>query len=254
MHSLSPGKTPLEPKHSRIIELELRHMSQLFNSMDASPLENKDLNSDVEEFIVSSSEEYRPDQALTLRIYLHEWPAEDPTDVVRNSIHNYFAYRADLNRLAFRRLMRRGRTSLLIGLLFLAACLVTIKILPGDLGGTWARIVRESLTIAGWVAMWRPMEIYLYDWWPLRRKGRLYQKLSQIPVQIDFKRKKLSAFSAKNTEDKKLEQAVAKPNLSEMSEDEIDRNLMGTFPASDPPSWTLGVERDKQSFSENQIE
>ena len=254
MHSLSPGNTPLEPKHSRIIELELRHMSQLFNSMDASPLENKDLNSDVEEFIVSSSEEYRPDQALTLRIYLHEWPAEDPTDVVRNSIHNYFAYRADLNRLAFRRLMRRGRTSLLIGLLFLAACLVTIKILPGDLGGTWARIVRESLTIAGWVAMWRPMEIYLYDWWPLRRKGRLYQKLSQIPVQIDFKRKKLSAFSAKNTEDKKLEQAVAKPNLSEMSEDEIDRNLMGTFPASDPPSWTLGVERDKQSFSENQIE
>ena len=55
-------------------------MSQLFNSMDPSPLENKDLNDDVEEFIVSWSEEYRPDQALTLRIYLQEWPAEDPTD------------------------------------------------------------------------------------------------------------------------------------------------------------------------------
>ena len=80
MHSLSPGNTSLEPKHSRVIELELRDMSQLFNSMDPSPLENKDLNDDVEEFIVSSSEEYRPDQALTLRIYLQEWPAEDPTD------------------------------------------------------------------------------------------------------------------------------------------------------------------------------
>ena len=80
--------------------------------------------------------------------------------------------------------MRRGRTSRPIGLLFLAACLVTVKILLGDLRGTLAGIVRESLTIAGWVAMWRPMEIYLYDWWPLRRKGRLYQKLSQIPVQI----------------------------------------------------------------------
>ena len=80
MHSLSPGNTPLEQKHSRVIELELRDMSQLFNSMDPSPLENKDLNGDVEEFIVFSSEEYRPDQALTLRIYLQEWPAEDPTD------------------------------------------------------------------------------------------------------------------------------------------------------------------------------
>jgi len=51
------------------------------------------------------------------------------------------------------------------------------------------------------------------------------------------------------TEDK--DRTAAQPN---MSEDEIDRNLMGTFPASDPPSWTLGVERDKQSSSENQIE
>jgi hypothetical protein len=46
------------------------------------------------------------------------------------------------------------------------------------------------LTIAGWVAMWRPMEIYLYDWWPLRRKSRLYQKLSQMPVQMIPKTKK----------------------------------------------------------------
>jgi hypothetical protein len=185
MHSLPPpGNTALEQKHSCVIELELSDISQLFNSMDPSPFEKKDLNDDVEEFIVSWSEEYRPDQALTLRIYLQEWPAEDRTELVRNSIHNYFAYRANLNHLAFRRLMRRGRTSLLIGLLFLATCLATSKLLLGDIEGTWARIVRESLTIAGWVAMWRPMEIYLYDWWPLRRKGRLYRKLSQIPVQI----------------------------------------------------------------------
>jgi|SRR5581483_10587495 len=185
MHSLpSPGNTAREQKHSGVIELELRDIGQLFNSMDPSPVEKKDLNDDVEEFIVSWAEEYRPDQALTLRIYVQEWPAEDRTELVRNSIHNYFAYRANLNHLAFRRLMRRGRTSLLIGLLFLATCLATSKLLLGDIEGTWARIVRESLTIAGWVAMWRPMEIYLYDWWPLRRKSRLYQKLSQIPVQM----------------------------------------------------------------------
>ena len=50
------------------------------------------------------------------------------------------------------------------------------------------------------------------------------------------------------TEDK--DRAFAQPNMSEMSEDEIDRNLMGTFPASDPPSWTLGVERDRKPASE----
>jgi hypothetical protein len=184
MHTLSPDNLSLEPKQSCVIELELRDTSQLFNSMDPSPLENKDLNDDVEEFIVVSAQEYRPEQALTLRIYLRDWPGEDPTDVVRKSIHNYFTYRSNVNRLAFRRLMRRGRTSLLIGVLFLAACLITTSLVLGDLEGTWARIMSESLTIAGWVAMWRPMEIYLYDWWPLRRTSRLYQKLSQVPVQV----------------------------------------------------------------------
>jgi len=44
--------------------------------------------------------------------------------------------------------------------------------------------VRESLTIAGWVAMWRPMQIYLYDWWPLLRRSRIYAKLSHMPVEF----------------------------------------------------------------------
>ena len=51
-----------------------------------------------------------------------------------------------------------------------------------------------------------------------------------------------------------LERTASQPNSSEISEDEIDRNLIGTFPASDPPSWTLGVKRDKQSGRESQTE
>jgi hypothetical protein len=36
----------------------------------------------------------------------------------------------------------------------------------------------------------------------------------------------------------------------EMSEVEIDYNLMGTFPASDPPSWTLGVGPHRHAHEE----
>jgi len=32
--------------------------------------------------------------------------------------------------------------------------------------------------------MWRPMQIYLYDWWPVRQRGRVYAKLSQMPVEV----------------------------------------------------------------------
>jgi hypothetical protein len=48
-----------------------------------------------------------------------------------------------------------------------------------------------------------------------------------------------------------METEKCKPNDGEwMSEEEIDYNLMGTFPASDPPSWTLGIRRDKSSCDE----
>ncbi len=35
-------------------------------------------------------------------------------------------------------------------------------------------------------------------------------------------------------------QAATAAGAGEMKEAEIDENLEGTFPASDPPAWTLG--------------
>jgi len=49
---------------------------------------------------------------------------------------------------------------------------------------TASAIVRESLTIGGWAAMWRPLEIYLYDWWPLRDERRVLERLSRMKVRL----------------------------------------------------------------------
>ena len=35
--------------------------------------------------------------------------------------------------------------------------------------------------------MWRPLEVFLYDWWPIRAEGRLLQRLSTMPVRIEYK-------------------------------------------------------------------
>jgi hypothetical protein len=178
-------------KNSRTIELEVRETKQLFNSMDPSPFREKDLDTDAEAFIESWAQEFPADAEVTLRVHLEQWPAEDPTGLIRDAVHNYFGYRARQDDLEFRRLMQQGRVSLTIGLMFLICCLVVIKTLAGSSTDTWAGVVRESLTIAGWVAMWRPMEIYLYDWWPLRRRVRIHKKLSLMPVEVVPKRKPL---------------------------------------------------------------
>jgi hypothetical protein len=83
--------------------------------------------------------------------------------------------------------MRDGRRSLAIGLLFLFACFVAREFM-GALGdGPIASFMQESVVIAGWVAMWRPMEIYLYDWWPLRRRRRILELMSRMSVRLELR-------------------------------------------------------------------
>lgn len=148
----------------------------------------KDLDDDAEEFIVSWAQEYSLDEPIRLRIHLDQWPPEpegqDARETIKNAVHHHFSHRAEITNLELKRLLNQGRTSLLIGAVFLSACLVASQMLVGRDVGTGAAILRESLTIAGWVAMWRPMQIYLYDWWPVRRRRRVYTKLSRMSVEV----------------------------------------------------------------------
>jgi len=176
-------KTSKDLHAPRLIELSLGEVSQLFNSMDPSPFTKKDLDQDAEEFIVSWALDYPLHDPVKLRIHLEEWPADDPTNPITEAIHHYFRYRSNINGLDFRRLMKEGRQCLVIGLLFLGVCLLVTELISSN-APAWAIFIREGLTIAGWVAMWRPMEIYLYEWWPVRRKGQIYAKLSEMPVEV----------------------------------------------------------------------
>lgn len=168
---------------AHIIKLKVRDIDQLFNSMDPSPFIEKDLDDDAEDFIVGWAREFPRETPWRLNVQLEKWPGEDVQKVIRQAVHNHFAHRAELAELEFRNLMRQGRTSLMIGLSCLATCLIISHALPAQ-AGTWASVLRESLTIAGWVAMWRPMQIYLYDWWPLRHRERVFAKLSEMPVEV----------------------------------------------------------------------
>ena len=168
----------------RLIELNVHDVAQLFNSMDPSPFNEKDLDRDAEEYIVSWAREFPVDAPVALRVHLEHWPDVNPTGIISDAVHHYFAYRAAITDLEFRRIMKEGRLTLLIGLVFLASCLLATRTLIPAGNGGWQGYVRESLTIAGWVAMWRPMETYLYDWWPVRRRGAVFRKLSVMPVEV----------------------------------------------------------------------
>lgn len=166
------------------IQLRLRDLAQLFNSMDPSPFHERDLDADAEEFIVGWAQEHPKDRELELEIYVNELPSREKTDGVEESLQHYFRMRSEAKEREFRRLMRRGRVSLAVGLLFLGSCFFLSELVAKLGYGTASEVLRESLTIGGWVAMWRPLEIYLYDWWPLRDERRLLERLARVRVRL----------------------------------------------------------------------
>jgi hypothetical protein len=85
-------------------------------------------------------------------------------------------------------LFRDGRIALLIGLYFLFCC-VLLRELAFPFGNERASdIFGEGMLIIGWVAMWRPLEIFLYEWVPIRRRCRILAKLAEMPVIVQSKR------------------------------------------------------------------
>jgi hypothetical protein len=167
------------------IEIRLSRPQQLFNSLDPSPFHERDLDQDAEEYIVDSADEYPLKKPLTLIIHL---PADQiqagNTPDLAEAIHNYFAYRLDVTERRLRFYFRDGRISLAAGLLFLFVCIALRQLVLAAGRGLTAEIADEGLYIVGWVAMWRPLEIFLYDWRPIRHRARLYAKLARIPVIV----------------------------------------------------------------------
>ncbi|RTL58104.1 MAG: hypothetical protein EKK46_00470 [Rhodocyclaceae bacterium] len=167
------------------IEVRIGKLSELFNSMDPTPFHHRDLDNDAEEFLESWAMEFPHNSHFRIIVHIEQMPEEDPTPVVAEAIHNYFDYQAMLTKRNLSLLLLEGRTSLLIGLGFLALCLFGADILSSTANGnTFLRVARESLIIGGWVAMWRPMQIFLYEWWPLVRKGNIYRHLGHASVHV----------------------------------------------------------------------
>jgi hypothetical protein len=174
-----------QEKKSKRIEVRLRDLGQLFNTMDPSPFHDKDLDQDAEEYIESWAQEFPVKERVMLVIHLAEWPAgQDPQALAEQAIHNYFSYKARINKWELRRLLLEGWWSLLIGIAFLFLCLIAGKSIGEAEKGTFLSLLRESLVIGGWVAMWRPLEICLYAWWPIFRRGLIREKLSRMPVKV----------------------------------------------------------------------
>jgi hypothetical protein len=177
--------TELDEHESANICLHLNEAAQLFDSLDPYPFHERDLDADAEEYIVASAQELSRRPAGIL-VYLDR-SSGDASEArkLEQAIHEHFARKLQMASRELRNLLHRGWISLLIGLAFLGALLASSEAVAQQLTpGPLASVLSESLVIGGWVALWRPLEIFLYDWWPIVGQRRTYALLSRLPVSV----------------------------------------------------------------------
>jgi hypothetical protein len=165
------------------VELRLDRIPRLYNSLDPAPFHEKELEVAADDYIVGSAEDAggRP---IRLIIMLPDPELAQPeAQHVPASIRHHFELRRDSERRLLRGMWRRGRMALLIGIAFLAVCLFARSLLLAS-SSTVAHIVAEGLLIVGWVAMWGPLDIFLYGWWPIWNRYKLFDRLTTLDVEM----------------------------------------------------------------------
>ena len=195
------------------------------------------------EFIVEWSRDLPAASPLALVVHL-ERAAGPPEEAVllRDAVHEFFSQRAVGSRRQLRELFRRGRVSLGIALVFLAASIAIGDALAMSFPDSHVTgVLREGLLIVGWVAMWRPLEVFLYDWWPIRAEARLYDRLSAMPVRIEYHAVTgedawRRDWPARRLRDTMTTHQHTPDEERRIREATLDRTIEDSFPASDPPS------------------
>lgn len=170
---------------TEVIEVRVSDLRRLFKAIDPSPFYEQDLDDDAEAFILDWARDLPHDAALSLLVHVGSPVALGDEDRLRTAVHAHFARATARSARRLRTLLATGRKSLLIGVLFVAAVVAAADLMARTLPDSrLVTVLRESLVIGAWVALWRPLEIFLYDWWPIRAERRLHQRLAAMPVAL----------------------------------------------------------------------
>lgn len=165
------------------IALRLNRAAQLFNSFDPSPFHERELDRDADAFITGWLRDIGS-KAFAIDVVLPETEAANAETLLGPAIRNHFQYRFKMAEQDLALEMRRGRMALILGLLFLGTCLSVRELIVNAGSFPGHSVLQEGLLIIGWVAMWGPIEVFLYGWWPIVERMRLFKRLAGAPVRV----------------------------------------------------------------------
>jgi hypothetical protein len=169
-----------------VILIRVSQLASLFHSLDPSPFRERDLDAEAQRYIVEWAQEAPRGAPIAIVVQLPKDESElEHAAMLEEALHNNFDYRASEATRELHELFREGWRALFVGVPVLAVTLIGSQLLAKGAAPTAPiRVVSESLLILGWVANWRPLEIFFYGWSPIVRRRALYRRLAAARVEV----------------------------------------------------------------------
>lgn len=163
------------------VNIHVRDREQLFNSLDPSPFWDRDLDRGAATFIEDEFSDRRSADLWHLNVHVRDGSglAAD----LQTAIESYYGRLASSARRELREHLLMSELGLLAGIAVFVLSMAMRQVLLATLSDV-SRMLDEGLIVLGWVALWRPAEALVYEWVPLYRKRRLYERLAGIRVSI----------------------------------------------------------------------
>jgi hypothetical protein len=166
------------------IDIRAKTAQQLFDTRDPAPFRARDLDEDAVDYILAAAEEIGHEGRLKIAIWFTDDSRTVSDESVIEAIRGHFRHELDKLERRVRNHVRHAQLTLAAALVVLVIFLTGAELTSMMPAGHVRQILHEGFVIIGWVAVWRPLELLLYDWWPLVQQRRLLAGVHGADISI----------------------------------------------------------------------
>lgn len=163
------------------VDVRVPAIDNLFDKRDPAPFRDRDLDPSLSEYLVESAEDCLSRGPPRLVFWLEKPGTAAELEEPVRAHFNYELERLTRHR---RREVRLGYVGLLIAFSFIALLLSLAQFVAAEFATPFGAALKESLTISGWVLLWRPVEVLIYDGLPWRRRRAVLRSLLASPLEV----------------------------------------------------------------------
>lgn len=171
----------------KTIHIKMASLDAMFDNRDPAPFPRRKLDADWMDYVLNALER---GGAGPVHLALEGAPAvvnaADPATLVAD-IHEQLKGHEQMLGRRLAENFRMGRRYLATALVVLAVFATLSGLSAQIFDGFLARILSEGFLIVGWVALWKPAEILLYDWLPIVEERRKIKRLLEGRVTISLR-------------------------------------------------------------------